>query len=162
MREAPRHRPGAPETRLLNRATAAAAVLAASIFAADVATPAGPGIGVLYVVPLLVARLSGPPRFQLVAAAVASALTLAGYWLAPLGVSGPCALSTRAMAVVVIWTTAIVLGRFPRTWLELRARTVDLQARSKDLADVNFPLDQAAIVAITNTKGTITYVNQKF
>jgi PAS domain S-box-containing protein len=66
------------------------------------------------------------------------------------------------MSLVVIWTTAIVLGRFRRTWLELQARTIEVQTRTKDLTDVNFALDQAAIVATTDTTGKITYVNQKF
>jgi len=55
-----------------------------------------------------------------------------------------------------------VLRQFRRTWLELQARTVDLQSRTKDLADTNFALDQAAIVATTDTSGKITYVNRKF
>jgi PAS domain S-box-containing protein len=50
---------------------------------------------------------------------------------------------------------AIVLWRLRHTWR-------DLQRRTKDLADVNYALDQSAIVAITDTKGTIKYVNQKF
>ena len=59
------------------------------------------------------------------------------------------------IALLVIWTTALVLERFRRTWL-------DLQARTKALADVNSALDQSAIVAITDTTGRITYANQKF
>lgn len=85
-----RSRPAAaaPETRLLKRATISAALLAAAIFAADLVTPRGAGLGALYVVPLLVGTLSGAPRFQLVAALVASLLTIAGGWLSPQGVAG--------------------------------------------------------------------------
>jgi PAS domain S-box-containing protein len=46
--------------------------------------------------------------------------------------------------------------------LGLRHTWRNLQKRTKDLADVNYALDQSAIVAITNTRGTIKYVNQKF
>ena len=159
------HRPpalrGVPETRLLNRATLSAAALAGGIFLVDIFTPHGLGVGVLYVLPLLIGTLDGPPRFQFVAAGVASVLTVVGFTLSPPGDAG-FAITTRAMSLVVIWTTAIVLGRFRRTWLELQSRTGEVQARTKDLTDVNFALDQAAIVATTDTTGKITYVNQKF
>jgi two-component system CheB/CheR fusion protein len=150
------------EARLLNRATVAAAILAGLIFAIDVSVPPGAGIGTLYVVPLLVATLSGPPRFQWTAAVVASALTVAGGMLSPVGAPDSFAAANRVLSLVVIWTTAVVLGRFRRTWLDLQNRTLDLQTRTKALSDVNFALDQAAIVATTDTRGTITFVNQKF
>jgi two-component system CheB/CheR fusion protein len=146
--------PTVPETRLLNRATISAAVLASGIFLIDLFTIHGAGVSVLYVLPLLIGTLDGPPRFQFVAAAVASILSLIGLTLSPAS-QAEDELTTRAMSLVVIWTTAIVLGRFRRTWLELQART-------KDLADVNAALDQAAIVATTDISGKITYVNRKF
>ena len=150
-----------PEIRLLNRATISAAVLAGAIFAIDVVTPQGAGIGMLYVLPLLVGTLDGPPRFQFVAAAVVTLLAVGGYLLAP-ATADSFTRSARAIAVLLIWTTAAVLHQFRRTWLELQARTVDLQTRTKDLADTNFALDQAAIVATTDITGKITYVNRKF
>ena len=151
-----------PETRLLNRATISAAVLAAVIFAIDVATAHPSGVGMLYVVPLLIGTLEGPPRFQFVAATVVSVLAVAGQIVAPETNASLFADSSRLIAILVIWTTAIVLRQFRRTWLDLQARSIDLQSRTKDLADVNFALDQAAIVATTDTSGKITYVNRKF
>ena len=151
-----------PETRLLNRATISAAVLAGAIFAIDVAMPHTAGLGMLYVLPLLVGTLEGPPRFQLVAAAAVSVLAVIGQLLSPASDVESSARSTRAIAILVIWTTAAVLRQFRRTWLELQARSVDLQSRTKDLADTSFALDQAAIVATTDPAGRITYVNRKF
>jgi two-component system CheB/CheR fusion protein len=151
-----------PEGRLLNRATVPAALLAAVVFVLDLSLPRQAGIGALYVVPLLVGTLSGPPRFQLLAAIIASTLTILGEMLGTPGATLSQAAVDRGTSLVVILATAVVLARFRRTWLDLQSRTVDLQSRTKDLADVNLALDQSAIVATTNTRGTITYVNQKF
>jgi PAS domain S-box-containing protein len=155
MQSAPSSAAVVPGNRPLNRATAAAAVIAAVIFLLDVRTPHGYGVGTLYVVPLLVATLNGPPRFQLAAASIASVLTVAGAWAAPPGVEIGYVVANRGMALLVIWTTAVVLGRFRETWL-------GLQARTKDLHDVKFALDQSAIVATTDTRGRIKSVNDKF
>ena len=62
--------------------------------------------------PLLVGTLDGPPRFQLVAAGVASVLTVVGFILSPPGDAG-LRDHDRAMSLVVIWTTAIVLWAVP-------------------------------------------------
>jgi len=140
---------------LVNPATIGALLLALGIFAVDVSMPLGVDVGVLYVIPLLVGAFSGPPRFAMIAAAASSALTVIGALASEEGVTAVVALANRGIGLAVIWTAAAVLARFRRTWQALGRRT-------KDLADVNYALDQSAIVAITDTKGTIKYVNEKF
>jgi two-component system CheB/CheR fusion protein len=162
MRQLPGGLTPLPETRLLNRATIPAALLAFVVFGLDLSAPPELGVPMLYVLPLLVGTLGGPPRFHVVAAVVLSALVVAGGFLAPDRAPVPVVLWNRAISLGVIWTAAAVLSRFRRTWLDLQLRTRDLQTRTKDLADVSFALDQSAIIAITDTSGTIRTVNQKF
>jgi len=140
---------------MLNGATISAAILAGAIFVIDLTTPVGHGIAALYALPLLVGTVNEPPRFQLVAAAVVSALTLIGARFASPVLTFGYVATNRGIALILIWATAIVLARFRATWLDLRVRT-------KDLADVNFAIDHSAIVATTDTRGRITYVNDKF
>src|SRR5262249_54433504 len=112
-----------PRGPILNRATISAALLALAIFVVDLSTPLGVDIGVLYVVPLLVGTLSGPPRFLFIAAAVASVMTIAGALVSGEAAAPAVAIVNRFIALGVIWTTAAVLARFRRTWLDLQART---------------------------------------
>ncbi|MEC4804639.1 MAG: EAL domain-containing protein [Jaaginema sp. PMC 1079.18] len=55
-----------------------------------------------------------------------------------------------------------VLSRQVMNQLELRHSHQTQQHLLKDLSDVKFALDRAAIVAIANREGLITYVNAKF
>ena len=65
------------------------------------------------------------------------------------------AVTNRALTIVGIWVTAWLVTKFSKT-----GRALDQSI--KDLADTNFALNQAAIVATTDVKGRITFVNDKF
>jgi PAS domain S-box-containing protein len=134
---------------------AAAAGLAAVIFAVDVTTATGFGISALYVVPLLLGTLTGPPRVAYIGGSIASALIVLGVLNASLGMTPWFALANRAIALAVIWTTVFAIVRS-------REASVHLEERTRDLADVNFALEKSAIVAVTDVRGVIKYVNDTF
>ena len=133
----------------------AAAVLAAAIFAMDLTTQAGFGIGALYVIPLLLSTRSGPARIAYAGGVIASMLLAVGLLEAPWAETPWFVFANRGIALVVIWTTVSSIVR-------TRDASLHLEERTRDLADVNFALEKSAIVAITDTRGTITFVNDKF
>jgi PAS domain S-box-containing protein len=133
----------------------AAGAIAAGILALDVTTPAGLGVCELYVVPLLIASTAGSPTLPMYGAWIGSLLIAARLLMAPLVDLSSVVIVNRAVALIVIWTTAFIV-------LRLRETTDRLETRTRDLDDMRQALDQSAIVATTNTKGTITYVNDKF
>ena len=133
----------------------AACGLAAMIFAADLATPAGFAISALYVIPLLLNTLTGPPRVAYLGGWVASALVLLGLLKVPWAATPWFVFANRAIALAVIWTTVSAMVRS-------REASLHLEERTRDLADVNYALAQSAIVAVTDTRGIINSVNEKF
>ena len=134
---------------------AAAAALAAAIFAADLTTGAGVGISALHVIPLLLSSLTGPPGLASVSGGIASMLVLAGLLKAPWAGTPWFMIANRGIALAVIWTTVYAIERS-------RQASLRLEERTRDLADVNYALEQSAIVAVTDTRGVITLVNDKF
>jgi PAS domain S-box-containing protein len=145
-----------PSSRLVRRPlVAGAAVLAALIFGLDLVTAGGFGIGALYVIPLLLGTLSGPPRIAHIGGVVASALVVLALLKMPLAITPWFVWANRAIALTVIWTTVVGIVRSRQTSLHLEERT-------RDLADVNFALEKSAIVAVTDIRGIIKSVNDKF
>jgi PAS domain S-box-containing protein len=133
----------------------AAAGLTAAILALDLTTSAGFGVGALYVIPLLLSSRAGPPGLPVAGGGIATMLVLAGLLEAPWALTPWFVFANRAVAMAVIWTTVSAIVRW-------REASLHLEERTRDLADVNYALEKSAIVAITDTRGIIKFVNEKF
>ena len=134
---------------------AVSAGMGAVIFIVDVTTPPAFGISALYVIPLLLSTLTGPPRVAYIGGWVASALVLAGHLNVPWPAMPWFVVANHAIALAVIWTTVSAVVRS-------REASLRLEERTRDLADVSYALNQSAIVAITDTRGIIKFVNERF
>ena len=132
-----------------------AVVVTLATFLAGLQLPLGIDIAALYGISVLLALYIRIPGFSFMAACVVTLLTAIGAWLAPAGGLVSYAIVNRALTLVGIWVTAWLIWRTKNT-----GRALDQSL--KDLADTNFAINQAAIVATTNVRGQITFVNDKF
>jgi PAS domain S-box-containing protein len=134
---------------------ALATLVTAVIFLVDLEVPLGIAVCALYGVVILIGLFVQTRSFSLWAAIIVTLLTTVGAWLAPPGGVLLHAMINRALTLVGIWVTAWLVSKYARA-----GRALDRSM--KDLADTSFALNQAAIVATTNVKGEITFVNEKF
>ncbi len=130
-------------------------VLAGLIFAVDLEVPTGSTIGILYVGVILLGLWSEWRAYPVVAAFGASALVivdLCAGWHPDLAAG---VIVNYPLMILVFLITAAVVQRFV---------TVENQAATNlvQLSDFKRALDAAAIVAITDVRGRITYVNDRF
>lgn len=134
---------------------AVAAVAAAFVFLVDLQFPPGSAIGMLYVGVVLLGLWTPWQAFPTVAAVVTSTLVVLDLALDG-GVAIPAsAFVNRPLMVMVLALTATLVSRSARLQ---RASLATLDS----LADFKRALDAAAIVAITDVRGRITYVNDTF
>ncbi|MCW1381922.1 response regulator [Novosphingobium sp. KCTC 2891] len=70
-------------------------------FAADLVFPLGTAVWVIYLVPTVLAFLSDRPWVPVASAAMATVLTIAGFYLAPAGVDPSVAMVNRTLATLV-------------------------------------------------------------
>ncbi len=134
---------------------AGALALTAGVFLADLEQPLGYGIGMLYVLVILLGLWVQWRLYPAVAATLALvlvAIDTAVWWSSN---PPPGTYVNQPLLALVFMTTAALVMRFKR--LERQA-----QGDVQQLTDLKRALDHAAIVATTDVTGRITYVNDKF
>jgi PAS domain S-box-containing protein len=132
-----------------------AVVLTAAIFVADLYEPAGYAVPLLYTPVVLLAMWTPHRQAAFVIAGLATALTLLELFAFSREGDPAAGLFNRALAIFALWVTAAGVTMY-RLSVERERESV------KRLEDTKYALDQAAIVATTDTGGRITYANDKF
>jgi PAS domain S-box-containing protein len=115
----------------------------------------------LYVVAILLAMWSERPKLGYVLAAESTGAILITtlsrpdlpFWSHAFG---------AAVSAGACWAAAYVVVRYRRGGIALAAARQALGRSLKELEQMQYALDQSAIVAITDVTGTITYVNDRF
>lgn len=157
---------GPPRLRHPGWIRAAATAVAALVFWLDLITPNGIAISALYVAPALLFIAAGEYWEPLLMAAAATLLIAAGAYVSHPGDGGDLGAVNRGLALVVVWVSAGVVAQYRRTlarWTTQYAadrRALDVSLRR--LEEIEYALNQAAIVAATDQRGAITFVNEKF
>jgi PAS domain S-box-containing protein len=132
-----------------------AIALTAAIFVFDLTMPLGIAVTALYGIVILFGLFIERRAFAPWAAGFATMLTTLAAAAKPADAFEAYAIANRALTIVGLWVTAWLVAKYAST-----GRALDRSV--KDLADTSFALNQAAIVATTNVKGEITFVNDKF
>jgi PAS domain S-box-containing protein len=147
-------------------ARALAPLLVALVFWAHMFVPAGVAAPALYVVPILLFIRTGRYWEPLLVALAASAATIAGAYLPQANGSIEIDRLNLPLELAIIWLSAGPVAYHRVTherWIgEIVRKHTALEDTVVRLEELRHALDQAAIVAATDQRGIITYVNDKF
>jgi len=143
-------------------------LLVSLIFALDVWLPASYSANLLYVAVILLALWTPRARVAFEVAAIATILIAIDHAFS-FSVPGPderVAFFNWVVTTFVLWVTAAGVASYRRQKALQEAERGEtentLRQSFKDLEDLKRALDASAIVAMTNVRGDITYVNDKF
>jgi PAS domain S-box-containing protein len=134
----------------------AAAALATALFWVELIEPVGPTLGALHVLVVLLCLRAPHVKTVLVAASLSTVLVLMPLAVTPSAMDPVRRAWGTGSILVATWITAAFIYRFVATTRQRVERSL------RELADTKYALDQAAIVATTDTRGVIKSVNQKF
>lgn len=143
-----------------------APLLVALVFWVHMFVPAGIAMPTLYVVPILLFIRTGRFWEPLLVAVAASAATIAGPYLPHAGGSMQIDRFNLPLELAIVWLSAGVVAYHRVTsdrWNgQIGRKQTALEQTIVRLEELRHALDQAAIVAATDQRGAITYVNDKF
>jgi two-component system CheB/CheR fusion protein len=143
-----------------------AGIMMGLTFWLDTLTPRGIADGILYVLPTILFVGTGRLAEPLVVAAISTVLTVAGFFVSPGTDQSTVGWVNRGIAIVVIWAAAGVVVAYVRIverWsTQMRSTNEALQGSLRRLEQLQYAVDQSAIVATTDQTGKITYANDKF
>ena len=143
-----------------------APILLALVFWLDTRTPVGIADPALYVVPPLLFIRTGRYWEPLLVALAATALTVAGFYVSAPGGNVQTGAVNRLLEVLIVWISAALVSYHRVTVVRWRGQQDRDRAALEEsvvrLEELRYALDQAAIVAATDQRGIITYVNDKF
>lgn len=125
-------------------------VLGLIILVIDIALPLGVAAGVPYVGVVLLGMWARTPNYAYVMATATTILTVTGYLISPEGGVYWMVLTNRAVALVAIWTTALLVTgarRFMEDNLSLREEAVASQLAAEDERRAAMLLQQVANAA---------------
>ncbi len=147
-------------------ARVAAPVLLALIFWLDALTPLGLAVPALYVIPPLLFIRTGRYWEPLAVALGATALTAVGFFLSRPNGSPEIAAVNRPLEILIVWIGAGLVS-YHRARIEQLGHQIDqdrvaLEESVVQREELRQALDQAAIVAATDQRGVIIYVNDMF
>lgn len=143
-----------------------ATMLVALVFWVHMFVPAGVAIPALYVVPILLFIRTGRFWQPLLVAMAGSAATIAAAYLPHAGGSIEIDRLNLPLELAIIWLCAGPVAYHRLTndrWSgQIVRKQTALEETVVRLEELQHALDQAAIVAATDQRGIITYVNDKF
>ena len=101
----------------------------------DLLTPLGVAEWVLYQVPMVLALSATRPAVPMLAAGIATALIVAGFFLSPAGMNPEVAMTNRAGGIIAVWVLAIAGSQLIRARLAMKRQDF-LQRGQTGLAEL--------------------------